>query len=335
VRAAFVSFALLFFFGGAPVDEEPVPPAGASQTVRVTRPDIVWIEGGAYTRGSDTRAVAEAMELCERTSPGPSPEELCFLDLFADETPEQRVWVSAFGIDRTEVTHAAYRRCVVQGVCAPPRASDADTRVSLPTHPVAGVTFAEAATYCAWIGGRLPTEAEWERAARGNDQRRFPWGDVYSPHLANHRTRDGVRDGWDYAAPVGSYPAAASPFGVLDMAGNVWEWTADLYWPEAYASEMTVDPRGARTGADRVIRGGSWFFPAYTLRTAHRARFPEGLARFDVGFRCAYDAAPQHLLHRGQALHNTSGPPREAHARGTFPIAPSLLSSRPLRGDPS
>jgi len=162
-----------------------------------------------------------------------------------------------------------------------------------PSHPVAGVTFAEAAAYCAFAGGRLPTEAEWERAARGDapEGRRFPWGDPYGSRLTNHgqgiASPDGV-DGHRYAAPVASYPDGASPFGLYDMAGNVWEWTVDRFRPRAYESGTSVDPVGDGLGSERIVRGGSWRSSPVTHRVTYRAAVAETRFEPDLGFRCAY-----------------------------------------------
>src|SRR5690606_19068513 len=176
-------------------------------------------------------------------------EHRCGPTLFVEESPARRIQLCSYGIDRTEGTNAAYGRCVRASECAPSRLRPGDERMTQPSHPVAGVTFAEAAAYCAFAGGRLPTEAEWERAARGDapEGRRFPWGDPYGSRLTNHgqgiASPDGV-DGHRYAAPVASYPDGASPFGLYDMAGNVWEWTVDRFRPRAYESGTSVDPVG-------------------------------------------------------------------------------------------
>jgi formylglycine-generating enzyme required for sulfatase activity len=192
-----------------------------------------------------------------------------------------------------EVAQADWRRCVRAGECHPARVSEADTRLGRPEHPVAGVTWDEARRYCAWVGGRLPTEAEWERAARGGSARRFPWGNRLDERLANHGRASAEpeeADGHAYAAPVDAYPDGKSAHGLLQMAGNVWELTADRYAGDAYAKGEQTDPRGPREGEEHVMRGGSWRSPAYTLRVTHRASLKDGESRPDVGFRCVYDA---------------------------------------------
>ncbi|MFW6051243.1 MAG: formylglycine-generating enzyme family protein [Myxococcota bacterium] len=267
------------------------PAAPSGPRLRVQRHPVAWLPAGWFTQGSDAGDLREALVLCmfrrEAMLPGGCSEED-----FAHERPSRRVWVSAFGLDRTEVSHAQWRRCMRAGACPPPRLSDADPRVSAPAHPVAGVTWDEARRYCGWVGGRLPTEAEWERAARGAASNRFPWGDAYNDRLANHgRTGDrpdGV-DGFRHAAPVDGFVAGASPHGLQQMAGNVWEWTSDWYQPDAYLSQERIDPEGPADGTERVVRGGSWRAPPHAVRTTHRGHRLPDQAWPDVGFRCAYD----------------------------------------------
>jgi formylglycine-generating enzyme required for sulfatase activity len=264
-----------------------------AQRLEVSRGEVAWIPGGWTVRGSTIEDVEYALALC-LLDPSDVIVRPCTPELFADETPAHRVWVSAFGMDRTEVTNEAWRGCVTANACPPPRLSEGDERVARPDHPVAGISWAEAGAFCALRGGRLPTEAEWERAARGDDRRRrFPWGRYHNDRLSNHgrgeHEPDGV-DGHRYAAPVGSYPDGASPYGILDLAGNVWEWTADAYEPEWYARlEVRVDPRGPPPSGLRVARGGSWRWAAVYLRSTQRMPFPEGDSQPDVGVRCAYD----------------------------------------------
>lgn len=149
------------------------------------------------------------------------------------------------------------------------------------------MTWAEAQRYCAWAGGRLPTESEWERAARGGSKRRFPWGATFDERLANHGLPNGEPSSVDahaYAAPVDAYPNAKSAHGLLNMAGNVWEWTAYRFAVDYCARREGVDPRGAVESEERVLWGGSWRSAAYTLRVTHRASLKDGESRPDVGF---------------------------------------------------
>jgi formylglycine-generating enzyme required for sulfatase activity len=276
--------------GALPADADPPAPI----ELRASERRIVWIPAGDFVRGSDAGDLRYALTLCAITSEALGVESICRDELFVEEIPARVVSLAAYGIDATEVTQAAYRRCVRASVCPPPRIASSDARIGRPDHPVAGVTFDEAATYCAFAGGRLPTEAEWERGARGDDHpaRRFPWGQPYNERLANHGKGGERPDGIDrfrYAAPVGSFPDGQSPFGLYDMAGNVWEWTADRFVSGSYAEGPSVDPRGADVGGERLVRGGSWRSSPITLRVTHRVPVPETLSAPDLGFRCAYD----------------------------------------------
>jgi len=232
----------------------------------------------------------------------------------ADEKPVHQVTVADFCMDRTEVTVAMYAECV-RGSDCPPAPTTADWpginkddqefdsqfcnggRPDHADHPINCVDWTQADTFCRAVGKRLPTEEEWEYAARGTDGRTYPWGDAApSASLLNatgaeflamgaRLGRSGWRsmysgdDGWESTAPVGSYPAGASPFGVLDMAGNVWEWTSSGY---------SADYRSPGSEETRVFRGGGWGYddPSF-VRTANRGKGPLGYRGADLGFRCA------------------------------------------------
>jgi len=193
------------------------------------------------------------------------------------------VSVGPFLLDAREVTAELYRRCVAAGVCA--AAPDPYGQMATAaTAPAVNVTWSMAARYCGWAGGRLPTEHEWELAARGLDARRYPWGErAPDCTLARHA---GCGDG---ALRVGALPAGRGPFGSFDMAGNVAEWTADRFGPRAVREGRGPlrDPTGAARGSQRVVRGGSFVsMPAELALDARRA-VDEREARADVGFRCA------------------------------------------------
>jgi formylglycine-generating enzyme required for sulfatase activity len=204
-------------------------------------------------------------------------------DADADERPPARVRVEAFWIDHVEVTNARYDACVQAGACTLP-AGPAFGDATKADHPVTIVSWAQAAAYCRWAGKRLPTEAEWEKAARGDDGRRYPWGSGFEPERLNAGYTAGT-------AAVGSHPGGVSTHGVLDMAGNVWEWTASLYRPYPYdPGDGREDP--AARGA-RVNRGGSWYYGAWHARTSYRATADHIYRRIaDLGFRCARSEAP-------------------------------------------
>lgn len=264
--------------------------ADVPRSLPLTMPGVIRIEAGAFTMGSGEDDVKFAIALCLASG---EQSGRCDASAFADEQPAHRVVLNAYRIDRTEVSQGDWRRCVGAGECYPARVSEADARLGRPEHPVAGVTWAEAQRYCAWVRGRLPTESEWERAARGGSTRRLPWGGVFDERLANHGLPSGEpshADGYAYAAPVDAYPDGKSAHGVLNMAGNVWELTADRFGVDYYQKSEGTDPRGPTEGEEHVIRGGSWRSPAYTLRVTERASLKDGESRPDVGFRCAYDA---------------------------------------------
>jgi serine/threonine-protein kinase len=197
--------------------------------------------------------------------------------------------VAAFTIDRTEVTVEAYRACIDAGACTA-AATVGECNLGEPDRDrfaINCVTWGQARAYCAWAGGRLPTEAEWEAAARGTDGRRFPWGDSPPDDGGIHRADYGeglvpelwARDRWTYDAPVGTFPAGAGPFGTLDMAGNLAEWVEDAY-------------QGAAVPGARVVRGGSWRDYARRIRTSARDPHPAGQWYVTVGFRCVGLTSP-------------------------------------------
>jgi formylglycine-generating enzyme required for sulfatase activity len=198
-----------------------------------------------------------------------------------DEQPVHEVSMDAFWIDQNEVTHTMYARF------APSRSG------SLPMN---SVSWEQAAAYCAWVGSRLPTEAEWEKAARGPEGRTYPWGDQIPAgdlvNFADLKSRlswedTGVDDGYENTAPVGSYPAGASLYGALDMAGNVAEWVNDWYDETYYKTAPQVNPPGPAEGGFRVVRGGSWYSTAAGIRSTDRSWYiPDGGTNY-VGFRCA------------------------------------------------
>ena len=243
-----------------------------------------------------------------------------------DEQPLRLVYLSAFWIDRHETTNALYEQYVrTTGYQAPANASPALTlwehNLPLPgieQHPVVNVSWLDALAFCRWAGKRLPTEAEWEKAARGPDARTYPWGNEWNLDKANSASfwakrtvefansteweafwikgagaaiskEKGIK-GEILTLPVGSFLSGASPYGALDMAGNAAEWVQDWYNPTYYRNASVSDPQGPERGAIKAMRGGSWLKPAISLRTTDRDWGTMDSRPSGTGFRCARDA---------------------------------------------
>jgi formylglycine-generating enzyme required for sulfatase activity len=247
-------------------------------------------------------------------------------DGLPDEQPLRLVYLGAFWIDRYEVTNAAYQRFVqATGYQAPANVNAASTlwehNAPLPgieQHPVVNVSWLDAVAFCRWADKRLPTEAEWEKAARGTDGRTYPWGKDWDFERSNSASywakrtvqfnnsteweafwihgdgaaiskQQGVK-GEILTMSVGSFPAGASPYGVLDLAGNAAEWVHDWYNPNYYRAAPANDPQGPERGAIKAMRGGSWLKPAISLRTTDRDWGTMDSRPSGTGFRCARDA---------------------------------------------
>jgi len=210
----------------------------------------------------------------------------------SNEHPQKRVTVSTFWIDKTEVTVSQYKKCQDASGCTPAgRAKWCNLSSSgKDDHPVNCVKWDQADSYCRWAGARLPTEAEWEKAARGTDGRIYPWGNQ-PPSCALavwYDTGSDKRCDAFGTVRVGSRPAGASPYGALDMGGNVWEWVADFYGDNYYAMAPDTDPKGPENGRHRILRGGGWGNDGDgKLRVAGRFKFAGGNQTPGTGFRCA------------------------------------------------
>jgi formylglycine-generating enzyme required for sulfatase activity len=272
-------------------------PTGRRAVVSSREATMVFIPAGEFVMGATPDAVAGTIELCKREAGGFDPR-WCNPVIFDDQEPEQNVLVGSFEIDRFEVSNRDYRACVRAGGCSAEPLARTDERFSAPEQPVIGVTFDEAAAYCRFYGKRLPTEAEWEKAARGPLGRRFPWGDDWDPRASNHGRiepaaaglRDAIADASDgvvFTARVGAFPRDRSPYGVFDLGGNVAEWVDDFYGREPPQARSRVAPRGPGSGLWRSVRGGSWRMPAHYAMAANRQFWPPDHAAPYLGFRCA------------------------------------------------
>jgi formylglycine-generating enzyme required for sulfatase activity len=209
------------------------------------------------------------------------------------EKPVTKVHLDTYWIDTTEVTNSMYEACVIAGICNMIPSTLSGGKEYFGTnefkdYPVVNVTFWDAQTYCAWVGRRLPTEAEWEKAARGSDDRTYPWGESIDKSQANY-----ITSAFNGPGAIASYPNAKSPFGVLDMAGNVAEWTA------SHAMTYPYDPTDGREKIENpfgqnglAVRGGSWNSDAVTVRSFHREKINDNEFYDTIGFRCARSAQP-------------------------------------------
>jgi formylglycine-generating enzyme required for sulfatase activity len=197
------------------------------------------------------------------------------------ERPLHHVYTSEFLIDKTEVTWRQLRKfSEATGGPLPP----APVWGTPGNYPAAFILWDEAKGYCEWVKGRLPTEAEWEKAARGTDGSRYPWGDEWDPRRCNS-----ISGGLHQPESVGSYPGCVSPYGLLDMPGSMWEWCADRYGESYYAESLPRDPKGPTSGRFRVMRGGAWMSQPLWLRAAYRFKASPSSRNSDHGFRCAQD----------------------------------------------
>jgi formylglycine-generating enzyme required for sulfatase activity len=259
---------------------------GGQQVVTRTNPVdgkvMVRVPAGEFRMGTNA---AEQSDLAKKFQ--------IQLSLFAFEAPDKAIALPEFDIDQTPVTNAEYKKFLDANPDQPvPFLAEAiaqsfnwdKTARTFPAnreqYPVVLVNWQQAMAYCKWTGGRLPTEAEWEKAARGTDGRIYPWGNDFDPSRAN-TAESRLQD----ATPVGQFSKGASPYGALDMVGNVWQWTSSLDKPYPYdAQDGREDPN---VQGLRITRGGSWLFGAAVSRVATRNRFEATDGSLSIGFRCA------------------------------------------------
>jgi len=218
----------------------------------------------------------------------PSSEFVMGSSAASDERPAHRISLDIYYIDKFEVTNARYAKYMEAATTQQtPHQWSTVNLTEDGDRPVIGVSWADAEAYCRWAGKRLPTEAEWEKAARGTDARKYPWGD--------EEPREGIANfgrccgwsGFSLLARVGTNLAGQSPYGVHDMAGNVWEWVADWYDSQYYKTSPAQNPKGPGAGREKVIRGGSWSNRGADLRATIRDKVPPTYRNYSIGFRCA------------------------------------------------
>lgn len=254
-RFLLISILIIFFITNCTNSSE-------TNTNQISEKDgmtLIYIPAGEFVMGSDNQ----------------DP------DAAEDEKPQHKVYVDAFWIDETEVTNGMYNKCLDANVCTLP-ILPSEAFFQEANQPVQGLAWTQAVDYCEFVERRLPTEAEWEKAARGTDARLFPWGNtlILDADTANYDFL------FNQFMDVGSFPAGASPYGVMDMAGNVWEWTSDWYSEDYYVNSPYENPTGPEIGNIKSIRGGAWNTVLRAIRVTNRHwAFP---VRDDIlGFRCA------------------------------------------------
>jgi len=284
----------------------------------------VCVPGGKFQMGASDAQYQAAVKLCMS---GNINQSSC-QDYYNHQRPVHTVNLDLFWIDQTDVTNAQFEVFIndsghktdaekqgkgyVYNIPGPdwdltlgadwkhPQGPKSNLN-GLEKHPVVQVSWNDADAYCKWAGRRLPTEAEWEKAARGSDERIYPWGNqkpagnllnFADKNVGENWSDNSIDDGYRFTSPVGNYPAGASPYGALDMAGNVEQWVADWYSSTYYNNSPDKNPTGPESGQERVERGGSWNGNDNVTRSAQREEGVPANSSSTVGFRCAESASP-------------------------------------------
>ena len=293
----------------------PLPQAGANRVWEKDSSVMAYVPAGAFWMGSTSAEIEDAVAACVADGGSEAPCRRSY----AAEGPRHEIYLDAFWIDRTEVTNAQYLKCVEAGICEEPAVCDWGAPTyndgSKADHPVVCVDWNDARTYCQWAGKRLPTEAEWEKAARGTDGLIYPWGDAFDGRLVNfcdancrlERKNKDWDDGYTETAPVGSYADGESPYGAWDMAGNVWEWVSDWYNGSYYNISPSSNPPGPDAGTDKVARGGAWDGLWTYTRTATRRQHDPSDRGSIFGIRCCVAAAEWGKDYYGVISADTAG----------------------------
>lgn len=238
---------------------------------------MVFVPAGDFLMGSSDADI----ELYKEIFP------LRDISRFDNERPQRTVYVDAFYIDKLEVTNQQFKQFLSDTGYKPKHYLDYPPH-NTEDQPAVVLDWSDAAAYAKWAGKRLPTEAEWEKAARGTDGRIWPWGNEWDPTKLSGNDGTGLIDGYVLTAPVGQFPQGASPYGALDMAGNLWEWVSDWYVSDYYEYAPNKNPMGPESGDGRVLKGGGWAENLDFTRCANR--FGGNPGSLIIGFRCAMDA---------------------------------------------
>jgi len=269
-----------------PTAKPPVTPAPMPKIVEKTNTKdgatMVWIPAGAFLMGSTPEEIADAVNSL------PDKFKKYSSDLFKDESPCHKVYLYGFWMYKNDVTVVQYRKfCLATGRAMP----DPPSFGWHDDYPMVNVNWKEANAYAIWAGATLPTEAQWEKAARGTNERIFPWGNEWDAAKCSNNV------GYNHPSepsPVGSFPTGVSQYGCLDMAGNVWQWCSDWYGKDYYTNSPLRNPIGADTGSRRVLRGGSWtphFNLVFLFRSTQRwCDYSVDYRHDDYGFRCVFHA---------------------------------------------
>jgi formylglycine-generating enzyme required for sulfatase activity len=313
VLLALAALALSACAASAPAAETETmnrPVLGDTRTRSRDGMTMVYVPAGQFEMGSSDADLAAAMQACAQAS---GEEQNCQRDRYLDEQPAHPVTLDAFWIDKTEVTNAQFSEFLndqgnqaEEGISwLEPAAGHREVeygqieeiggvfrpREGYANYPVVEVSWYGASAYCSWVGGRLPTEAEWEYAARGLDATIYPWGDDFDQGAANYSETGFFGGGETRWMPVGSFPEGASWCGALDMAGNVWEWVSDWWSADYYGRSPGENPPGPESGDIRVGRGGSWYDDPWHVRSAFRKGLSPSSYRIHwIGIRCALPA---------------------------------------------
>ena len=268
MKRILVSIVALVFLCSAAFAAKTAVPKSSTKINPKDGAEMMWVPAGEFLMGSTDEEIAALVKANPKLN----------ANAFDTEKPQRKVYLDGYWIYKCEVTVAQYRKFCKETNREMPKAPTWGWKDD---HPVVNINWQDAADYAKWAGASLPTEAQWEKAARGTDGRAYPWGSKWPPPAGSGNFADesftkkypkraasltkiglplkGYDDGYAEAAPVGKFPAGASPNGCMDMAGNVWEWCADWYGEDYYKTSPSRNPKGPATGGYRVLRGGSWY----------------------------------------------------------------------------